>query len=112
MKIDDRDTGNRIVYNLVHDEVAQRVVEAYYRQKQSVAHVVEALKRYKTPAVPASKNRNEMIYRQKIAELNHNAAQFTASVLESGVSEEEFYLTFANLYITEVEKLKRKYMQE
>ena len=52
MKIDDRDTGNRIVYNLVHDEVAQRVVEAYYRQKQSVAHVVEALKRYKTPTQP------------------------------------------------------------
>ena len=58
--------------------------------------------------------RNEMenIYRDKIAELNYNASQFAASVLESGVSDEGFYLTFADRYIAEVEKLKRKYMQE
>ncbi|KAL7491490.1 hypothetical protein ACHAWT_000821 [Skeletonema menzelii] len=63
-------------------------------------------------AAPASKNRNERerIYREKIAELNYNAAEFAKSKLESGdISNDGFYTNFANRYITEAAKLARQY---
>lgn len=66
-------------------------------------------------AAPASRNRNERerIYREELAKLNYNAAALAASKLVgSGVSTEGFYTPFAERYIAEAAKLKRKYLRE
>ncbi len=61
---------------------------------------------------PTSKNRNERerIYREKIAELNYNAAALAKSKLESGdISSVGFYTNFAQRYIDEAAKIRRQF---
>lgn len=62
--------------------------------------------------VPISKNRNERerIYREKIAELNFNAAALAKSKLDSGdISKDKFYINFAQRYKDEAAKIGRQF---
>lgn len=61
---------------------------------------------------PISKNRNERerIYREKIAELNFNAAALAKSKLDSGnISKDGYYTNFAQRYKDEAAKIGRQF---
>ena len=62
-------------------------------------------------AQPASQNRREReyLYRDKLAQLNHNAKNFATAKLQNDndISNEGFYYDFAYKYLSEAEKLKR-----